>query len=431
MNTSEAAARIDTDPESITLVRFAHAFDGGGGVETYLADLDRALLAELPWTIIRMHLTEAGPSEPGEPVRAGRGRLMRVPLAVVRRPSRFGPHGAGRSKSYLRVRAADLLLRLPLRALRRRLSARARELEAVGSAAALQRILARHRVDLLVMHYVGGRDSNEVIEVARRHGIPYVVVNHFSNDRLRHFAIREQSRTAAGIGGVSADDVPAGACARFTFLADGVDVAFFRTGPGSALGGEPPLIFMPARLTPAKGQHDLVRACADLRRENIRCRVVLAGRADDAAYVAELRRAAAAAGIASQVSFPGQLGPAELRDAYAGAAVVAFPTYHHEGLPRVLLEAQAMQVPPVAYRSGGITERVVPAGCGCLVAPGDLEGLTARLRELLPAAERRRRMGAAGRAHVERHFSLGALAARHAAFYRRAILRPAPRTGSA
>jgi glycosyltransferase involved in cell wall biosynthesis len=431
MVTARAAATSHMDADALTIVRFAHAFATGGGVETYLDDLDRALLAERPWTIIRMHLSDGCPGLPAESAARGKGRLVRIPLQAVRRPpGPAGPPGPVRTGLGLRRRAravageAALLLRPPFRHLLRACSARRRELEAVGAAAALRRVLAAHPVDLVVMHYIGGRDSARVIDTALAKGIPYVVVNHFANDRLNHFAFREQAWDAAGIGGVSADHVPARERRRFTHLADGIDLRFYRPAPSAAGAGRYPLIFMPARLTPAKGQHDLVQALAELRDRGVPAELAFAGRADEEAYLAALRRRVADAGLESRVTFLGELGPDALRAVYARTAVVAFPTYHHEGVPRVLLEAQAMQVPVVAYGTGGIAATVVPSEAGCLVATGDLPSLVARLHEVLADPARRRRMGAAGRAHVERNFGLEALAARHETFYRRA-LRPA------
>lgn len=413
--------------DALTIVRFAHAFATGGGVETYLDDLDRALLAERPWTIIRMHLSDGRPAAP-EPTASGKGRLVRIPLQAVRRPSGPArPSGPIRTGSGLRGRAraivgeAALLLRPRFRRLLRACSARSRELEALGAAPALRRVFASQPVDLVVMHYIGGRDSAQVIDTALTHQVPYVVVNHFTNDRLNHFAFREQAWDAAGIGGVSADHVPARDRRRFTHLADGIDLRVYRPVTSAAPAGRHPVIFMPARLTPAKGQHDLVQALAELRKRGVPADLALAGRADDSAYIADLRRRVAEAGLEPSVAFLGELGPDELRAAYARAAVVAFPTYHHEGVPRVLLEAQAMQLPVVAYRSGGIGPTVLPPEAGRLVATGDMPGLVARLHELLADPARRRRMGAAGRAHVERNFGIDAMAARHDAFYRRAI----------
>jgi len=120
------------------------------------------------------------------------------------------------------------------------------------------------------------------------------------------------------------------------------------------------------------------------------------------------------------VRFVGMLDAAALRDWYAVASVVAFPTRHHEGLPRILMECQAMEVPPVVHDIGGTREGVVDGETGFVIRVGDSQALVARLRELLTDDARRRRMGTAGRELVLKRFSLDALAARHEQLYLRA-----------
>ncbi len=78
-----------------------------------------------------------------------------------------------------------------------------------------------------------------------------------------------------------------------------------------------------------------------------------------------------------------------------------------EGLPLVIIEALAMQVPVVSCRVGAIDEAVLPE-CGVLVDNDGLEapGLARALGELLADGDRRRAMGLAGRALAERDYDL-------------------------
>jgi len=81
-----------------------------------------------------------------------------------------------------------------------------------------------------------------------------------------------------------------------------------------------------------------------------------------------------------------------------------------EGLPLALLEAMASGVPVVATSVGGIPEVIVPPGEGLLVPFGDVAGLAAAVVDLLRDTERRRKLGAAGRARVERDFGIERMA---------------------
>ena len=101
------------------------------------------------------------------------------------------------------------------------------------------------------------------------------------------------------------------------------------------------------------------------------------------------------------------LGRVEPMAAVLGGAAVLIVTSSGEGLPLVILEALAMEVPVISSRVGAIDEAVRP-GCGILVENDGQEAETfaEALRELLADSRRRREMGRAGRALVERNHDL-------------------------
>jgi glycosyltransferase involved in cell wall biosynthesis len=96
-------------------------------------------------------------------------------------------------------------------------------------------------------------------------------------------------------------------------------------------------------------------------------------------------------------------------------------------LGRVLVEAQAMATPVVAYATGGVPEGLKDGKTGYLVPTGDGCALADRLKELLTDAETRAEFGRQGRAFATSHFSLAALADRHELFYMSAIAQKAGR----
>jgi glycosyltransferase involved in cell wall biosynthesis len=77
-----------------------------------------------------------------------------------------------------------------------------------------------------------------------------------------------------------------------------------------------------------------------------------------------------------------------------------------EGMPVVLLEAAAVELPIVSTRVGGVAEVVEDGGSGLLVQPGDPEALADAMRriEQMPEEERRA-MGTHGRTLVERQYA--------------------------
>ncbi|MCX6976484.1 MAG: glycosyltransferase family 4 protein, partial [Verrucomicrobia bacterium] len=138
-------------------------------------------------------------------------------------------------------------------------------------------------------------------------------------------------------------------------------------------------------------------------------------------FATELSQTIAQAGLSPFVHFLGDLSPTLLRDWYAAATVVAFPTYHHEGLGRVILEAQAMETPVVAYATGGVPDAIVTGKTGLLIPTGNLPKLTASLASLLSSSTLRLSLTSNARLSIETHFSLSALAERHERFYLQVI----------
>lgn len=87
----------------------------------------------------------------------------------------------------------------------------------------------------------------------------------------------------------------------------------------------------------------------------------------------------------------------EIGKAYSGASIMAM-TSRYEGLPMVLLEAQACGLPIVAFGCKcGPRDIVTDGSDGFIVAEGDVEGLAQRLAQLMADEPLRRRMGAKAR----------------------------------
>ena len=86
-----------------------------------------------------------------------------------------------------------------------------------------------------------------------------------------------------------------------------------------------------------------------------------------------------------------------------------------EGLPQVLIEAQAFGLPVVGTDVGGVAGALGHGEAGLLVPPGDGRALAAAVRRLVSDAELRERVRAAGRERT-RDLTLERQAARVAAF---------------
>lgn len=182
----------------------------------------------------------------------------------------------------------------------------------------------------------------------------------------------------------------------------GVDVDQFRPPEGSRTGRARHVLCV-GRAVPVKGQALLIEAVADLARRGIETRLTLVG---DGPQLPELRALAEAHGVTGAVEFAGAVGQDRIRSYYERADVFALPSFA-EGVPVVLMEAMAMEIPVVASRIAGVPELVEDGLSGVLVAPGQVDELTAALERLLTApAAQRAAMGAAARRKVMAEFSI-------------------------
>ena len=383
--------------DGITLFRFAHMWRNAssGGVEAYLRSLNRHLLQRNRMQILQMYLvSEDGPFDV-EIEQVGQGELVWIPSLLKSK--------SGQQMTKARHLWAKLI---------ERFSHQSRVCHDL-----LLSTLVNYQITLAVFHWIS-EDSKIVLRYLNKRRVPFVVVNHFQNARLKRRYIKRQISEARAIGGVSNIDVPSFVRSRFTNLSDGIDTDFFHPEKAVPLARkiEGPLILLPSRITEGKGHLDAIRALGWLVREGFSAILIFAGRQESQALIEKLERIISEEGVQENVLFAGELDPEELRNWYAASDLVVLPSYA-EGLGKVLLEAQAMKVPPVAYIIGGTPEGIQHGKTGFLVTKGDIQALTTRLRELLTYETKRRAMGEEGRRFVQEKFNLEALAERHEKFY--------------
>jgi phosphatidyl-myo-inositol dimannoside synthase len=197
-------------------------------------------------------------------------------------------------------------------------------------------------------------------------------------------------------------------------LAPGVDVDVFHPGVDGAavrarygLGADEPVVVCVSRLVPRKGQDALIRALPAIRRRVPGARLLLGGGGPDRD---RLTRLAGMAGVREAVVFTGSVPWEELPGLYAAGDVFAMPSRTRrggldvEGLGMVYLEASAVGLPVVGGDSGGAPDAVREGETGYVVDGRDVTALADRVATLLGDPEQARRMGAAGRAWVEREW---------------------------
>ncbi len=171
---------------------------------------------------------------------------------------------------------------------------------------------------------------------------------------------------------------------------------------------EPPVMVAVGQLKEKKGFAYLIEACSILAKEGVSFRCEIIG---EGPLRTDLERAIAIEGLQDRLTLRGALPHNEVIDAYRRAALFVLPCVvaddgDRDGIPNVILEASAMELPVVSTRISGIPEAVEHGETGLLTAPGSTEELTAALKRLLGDAEERRRFGEAGRQLIGERFDV-------------------------
>ena len=432
---SEAPCTPSGALDGLTIMRYAHGYRdrSSGGVEQYLRRLDRELLRRHRLTVLQMHLSKNDTTSTIEVEEVGLGRILWVPVATHQAdsmlfdlPSRV--RHVYRQTLQLCQQKGEGHYQAMFRSARNLTRNRAGHLRYRTATLSdnLLHLLATHKVDLLALHWLN-YDTGALISMALRTGLPFVFINHFDNARFSLSLTRKLIAQAAAIGAVSDQGVPEDLRTRCVNLSDSVDIEFFAPKYAQSLPlTTHPVVLLPARVQYGKGHRDMIEAMQILTERKISLSLCFAGAVDSDALHRELRAIAVQMGLEKRVIFLGEQTPEKIRDWYAQSCAVALPSYS-EGLPRVLLEAQSMKKPVVAYDSGGISQAILPNETGFLIKQGDVRALADKIGILLQNETQRLRMGELGREFVSRKFSLSALVQRHEAFYVKALSVTSPK----
>jgi glycosyltransferase involved in cell wall biosynthesis len=168
---------------------------------------------------------------------------------------------------------------------------------------------------------------------------------------------------------------------------------------------------MVARLAPQKGCGHFLRAARIVAEKHPRARFLLIGAGP---LLPSLHALSADLGIRERVMFLGHRPDADRL--YAGLDIFVLSSLW-EGLPYVLLEAQASGLAVVASRIPGCTELVQNGETGYLVELRNEAEISERICELLSSPQDRATMGARGRERVRGGFRLDEFLEKHAALY--------------
>ncbi|MBE9636038.1 glycosyltransferase [Salipiger mangrovisoli] len=329
-------------------------------------------------------------------------RLLRAHSRWLRRPAR-----------YLRA------LALAWQSAPKGLKGRAYNLIYFAEAGVLADHLARQGVQHLHNH-IAKASCTVAMLASELSGIPYSFTIHGPDIFFEphHWRIDEKTRRARFVACISAFCRAQLMC--FADRADWQRLHIVHCGItperyAPARHGGQTLLFV-GRLAAVKGVPVLLRALADLAPRHPELRLRLIG---DGPERIALETLAQELGLGERTEFLGYRGQAEVAEAVSHADVFVLPSFA-EGVPVVLMEAMAAQVPVVTTRIAGVPELVEDGTSGLLVPPGETGALAEALEALIAAPERRRAMGAAGRTKVAEEFDVRTEAAKLSALFTQA-----------
>lgn len=177
-----------------------------------------------------------------------------------------------------------------------------------------------------------------------------------------------------------------------------VDRGRKRAELGCTGGG--PLVVSVGNLKPQKDPEAFVRVAARCVEAEPEARFLLIG---DGELRARVEGQLAARGLQGKVLLPGwRRDTAEI----LAAADLFVLTSLWEGLPRALVEAMKTGLPCVCYAAGGVRDILRDDENGCLVEPGDEEGMARRILALLREPERARALGRKAAASIGQEFDI-------------------------
>ncbi|HEV3047151.1 MAG TPA: glycosyltransferase family 4 protein [Solirubrobacteraceae bacterium] len=197
-------------------------------------------------------------------------------------------------------------------------------------------------------------------------------------------------------------------------------------GPAGASGL---LLGVVGQLSPWKGQDTAIEALALVRAQGLDAHLLVIGSAkftaratrfDNRAYLEGLHRRAAAAGVAEHISWLGERE--DVPELVRALDALLLPSWE-EPFGRALIEAMALEVPVIATNVGGPAEIVRDGREGRLAPPREPGAWARAIVELAAREDGGAALGRAGRARVEREFTVQRHVADTLAVYERALAR--------
>jgi glycosyltransferase involved in cell wall biosynthesis len=172
--------------------------------------------------------------------------------------------------------------------------------------------------------------------------------------------------------------------------------------PAPKTGNQIPNILCVGRLVPAKGQHILIQACALLKKRGINFNLTFIGDGPDRKSLESLAKDL---NINDSITFTGALGQDLVKMYYDTADLFVLPSFA-EGVPVVLMEAMAKEIPCITTHITGIPELISDNEDGILIVPSDPVILADKIELLIKDRQLREKIKTNARKKVANIYDL-------------------------
>lgn len=272
--------------------------------------------------------------------------------------------------------------------------------------------LRRYPCDHVHAHFVD-RAATLALVVSRLRNVPYSVTAHANDIYVNPVLLPEKLSGARFVA----------TCTRYNHahlsrldgetlarkvdcIYHGIDLDAYRP-PRDGRSGRPILLAV-GQLKEKKGLAHLVHACGVLRDRGYDFACEIVGEGPLRGELTDLIRQFA---LEDTVQLSGALPHQEVIERYGRSHIFVLPCViagdgDRDGVPNVLLEAMAMELPIVSTPVSGIPEVVEHGVNGLLVPPSDHVALAEALATFLDDPEMRRRFGKRGRERVTADFDV-------------------------
>ena len=292
--------------------------------------------------------------------------------------------------------------------------------------ARLARWISREQVDVVNPHSsadgwlagLAGRAAGAPLIVRSRHievDYPHWRTSRWAFGRLPHHVLTTSERIAKGLVEalrLEPDHV--------TCIPTGVDTNLFHPNTSGklheelGLSADTPLLGMVAVLRSWKGHEFFIRAAGLM--ESTKPHLVIAGEGNQARKV-KIQQWAKEACVADRLHMLGYR--ADIPNILASLTCLVLPSTAHEGIPQIVLQAQAAGRPVVGTKVGGIPEVVKDGDTGLLVPPQDADALAEAMDQVLQDKNLANRLGRTGQTQANTSHSLEAMCSQLEELYQR------------